>query len=104
MLRGMIDEKAELPAWVQAKLTKAADYLQSVHNYMDGQDGLSDDGLFRKKELIASIQQDLDEKIRKVEDGWAVYPSAGGKRLGTHPTKKAALKQLAAIEISKQKK
>lgn len=104
MLRGMIDEKAELPAWVQAKLTKAADYLQSVHNYMDGQDGLADDGLFRKKELIASIQQDLDEKIRKVEDGWAVYPSAGGKRLGTHPTKKAALKQLAAIEISKQSK
>ena len=104
MLRGMIDEKAELPAWVQAKLTKAADYLQSVHNYMDGQDGLADDGLFRKKELIASIQQDLDEKIRKVEDGWAVYPSAGGKRLGTHPTKKAALKQLAASEISKQKR
>jgi hypothetical protein len=44
------------------------------------------------------------EKIQKVEDGWAVYPSKGGKRLGTHPTKKAALKQLAAIEISKQKK
>ena len=104
MLRGMIDEKAELPAWVQSKLTKAADYLQSVYNYMDGKDGMDDDGLFRKKELIASIQQDLDEKIRKVEDGWAVYPSAGGKRLGTHPTKKAALKQLAAIEISKQSK
>ena len=44
------------------------------------------------------------EKIQKVEDGWAVYPSKGGKRLGTHPTKKAALKQLAAIEISKQRK
>jgi hypothetical protein len=65
MLRGMIDEKAELPAWVQSKLTKAADYLQSVHNYMDGKDGLSDDGLFRKKELIDSIQQDLDEKFKK---------------------------------------
>jgi hypothetical protein len=44
------------------------------------------------------------EKIQKVEDGWAVYPSKGGKRLGTHPTKKSALKQLAAIEISKQRK
>jgi hypothetical protein len=42
--------------------------------------------------------------LRKVEDGWAVYPKKGGKRLGTHKTRKAALKQLAAIEISKHKK
>ena len=71
---------------------------------MDGKDGLEDDGLFRNKALIDAIRTDLDEKIKKVEDGWAVFPSKGGKRLGTHPTKKAALKQLAAIEISKQKK
>lgn len=45
----------------------------------------------------------MHEKIQKVDDGWAVYPSKGGKRLGTHPTKKAALRQLAAIEISKHK-
>ena len=45
----------------------------------------------------------MQEKIQKVDDGWAVYPSKGGKRLGTHPTKKAALKQLAAIEISKHR-
>jgi hypothetical protein len=104
MLRNMINNEAELPAWVQSKLTKAADYLQSVCNYMDGKDGLEDDGLFRNKALIDAIRTDLDEKIKKVEDGWAVFPSKGGKRLGTHPTKKAALKQLAAIEISKQKK
>lgn len=46
----------------------------------------------------------MSEKIQRVDGGWAVYPSKGGKRLGTHPTKKAALKQLAAIEISKHKK
>ena len=32
----------EFPAWVQSKLTKSMDYLQSVYNYLDGKDGLED--------------------------------------------------------------
>ena len=47
---------------------------------------------------------DMDETIKKVDGKYAVYPSKGGDRLGTHDTKKAAQKQLAAIEISKQKR
>ena len=50
------------------------------------------------------LKQAMHETIRKIEGGYAVYPSKGGKRLGTHKTRKAALKQLAAIEISKHKK
>ena len=50
------------------------------------------------------LKKVMMEKIQKVEDGWAVYPSKGGKRLGTHPSKAAALRQLAAIEISKHRK
>ena len=47
-------------------------------------------------------ESDVDESIKKVgKSKWAVYPKKGGKRLGTHSTKKAAKKQLAAIEISK---
>lgn len=45
----------------------------------------------------------IDEKLKKVDGGWAVYPKKGGKRLGTHKTKAKAKKQLAAIEISKAK-
>ena len=34
--------EVSLPAWVQSKLTKSMDYLQSVYNYLDGKDGLED--------------------------------------------------------------
>lgn len=45
----------------------------------------------------------LLEKIVALPDGkWAVYPKKGGKRLGTHDTKAGAVRQLAAIEISKK--
>jgi len=46
----------------------------------------------------------IRETIRKLGDKWIVYPKKGGKRLGTHDSKAAAKKQLAAIEISKSKK
>jgi hypothetical protein len=51
-------------------------------------------------EFKEKLTQAMNERIRKVDGEWVVYPAAGGNRLGTHPTKKAALKQLAAIEIS----
>ena len=45
----------------------------------------------------------LLEKIVALPGGkWAVYPKKGGKRLGTHDTKAGAIRQLAAIEISKK--
>ena len=43
----------------------------------------------------------IQEVIKKVGDEYALYPKKGGKRLGTHKTKKAAQKQDAAIQISK---
>ena len=51
----------------------------------------------------AQLKQAMQESIRKIEGGYAVYPSKGGKRLGTHRTRKSALKQLAAIEIAKHR-
>lgn len=52
------------------------------------------------RKIIRSI---LQERIVKLPNGkWSVYPKKGGKRLGTHDTKAGALRQLAAIEISKK--
>ena len=50
------------------------------------------------------LKQLMPERIEQRDGKWVVKPSEGDRVLGTHPTKKAALKQLAAIEISKQKK
>jgi len=71
---------------------------------MPGMGGNVSQPQFVPVDFAAQLKSAMNEKIQKVEDGWAVYPSKGGKRLGTHPTKKAALKQLAAIEIAKHKK
>lgn len=49
-------------------------------------------------------KKELREIIKKIGAKYVVYPKKGGKRLGTHNTKKAAKKQLAAIEISKSSK
>ena len=109
----MIDESDNLPEWLEAKITLAADYMNRVKDYLthymaNGQDAMMPAPMpktqFVPVDFAAQLKQSMNEKIQKVEDGWAVYPSKGGKRLGTHPTKKAALKQLAAIEISKHKK
>ena len=43
----------------------------------------------------------VTEKIVKVGNDYVVYPSKGGKRLGTHPTYEKALAQLRAIEANK---
>jgi hypothetical protein len=47
---------------------------------------------------------ELVEMIRKTKNGYQVLDSEGKKVLGTHESKKKALKQLAAIEISKKRR
>ena len=37
MLMDMLEDNDELPSWVQAKLTKAADYMDTAYHYMNGE-------------------------------------------------------------------
>lgn len=56
----------------------------------------------KKLELRQIIEQVLKETIHKVDGKYVVYPEKGGKRLGTHSSKKAAEKQLTAIHLNKE--
>lgn len=56
----------------------------------------------KKSQLIEVIKEVIKETIRKVDGKYVIYPEKGGKRLGTHPTKSAAEKQLTAIHINKE--
>ena len=109
----MIQDTDNLPEWLESKITLAADYMNRVKDYLthymaNGQDAMMPVPMpkpqFVPVAFAAQLKNAMNENIRKVEDGWAVYPSKGGNRLGTHATRKAALKQLAAIEISKHRK
>lgn len=42
--------------------------------------------------------------IKKEGSKYVVYDSAGKKKLGEHPDKESAVKQVAAIEISKKER
>ena len=111
----MIQDADNLPEWLEAKITLAADYMNRVKDYlthhmnrgdheMHGFGGNTTQPQFVPVGFKDQLKQAMHETIRKVDGGYAVYPKQGGKRLGTHKTRKAALKQLAAIEISKHKK
>jgi len=53
---------------------------------------------------MKSFKRFLNEGIKKRGDKFVVTDSSGDKVLGTHGSRKKALKQLAAVEISKKKR
>ena len=52
---------------------------------------------------LIPYEQFINETISHEKGRYIVKSKSKHKKLGTHRTKKAALKQLAAIEISKNK-
>ena len=64
--------EVSVPAWVQSKLTKSMDYLQSVYNYLDGKDGLEDK--FQKEDITSipakfsnsEAKSNMDADVKKM--------------------------------------
>lgn len=131
-LMDIIGDDEQLDAWVQAKLTKAEDYLDAVAGYQASEQDEQAPitvavALHEKKGTCChkcghvhvkgtahptpfftgkkNCKYDkVDEVTKHVGNKYVNYPEHGGDRLGTFSSKKAAEKQLKAIEISKHQK
>jgi len=70
-LLSQIEEKTELEAWVQSKITKAADYISSVRNYMQGQ------------QHRMQSSGNIEEEIKGLKEAcWSGYIAKGTKKKG----------------------
>ena len=56
-LNNMIDDESQLESWVQAKLTKASDYMSSVYHYLDYQKSKMNEAMVSGKKVdLKSIE------------------------------------------------
>jgi hypothetical protein len=68
-LYDMLEDDENLPEWVQSKITKAADYIDSVRDYMVAKDvDLDDEDMYGDDDdMYESTDLDLDEQIELEE-------------------------------------
>jgi hypothetical protein len=64
-LMSMIGDKEQLDAWVQSKLTKAEDYLNSVEGYLAGEDA-------QERGLNEGMGDDLLKKVEKAIEALSI--------------------------------
>jgi hypothetical protein len=74
-LMNMIDNDEQLDAWVQAKLTKSQDYLQSVNDYLTGEEG--------ETEELAEERFKKGTDIGKKGPGFEKVAKKAGKAYGS---------------------
>jgi hypothetical protein len=86
----MIDNNEQLDAWVQAKITKAEDYLNSVEGYLKGEEaqqyGLPENIKTYKEDLLDIIltyvkdPEDAEEYSKSDMENWPSYVVANVKK------------------------
>lgn len=69
----MIDENEELEGWVQAKVTKAADYISSVYHYLEyekmAREQINQGPREFEESVENSIKSSLKEQWSKIKQG-----------------------------------
>jgi hypothetical protein len=60
-LMNMIGDDEQLDAWVQAKLTKAEDYLNSVEGYLEGESSLTENDVKKDTPEIKALMVTADD-------------------------------------------
>ena len=95
--------------WAVDHIATAVDDVEEVYHFLTTNTSNTDSYNSQEPQFIPAgfqnhLKQVMGERIERHEGKWVVKPKKGDHVLGTHPTKKAALKQLAVIEISKHKK
>ena len=91
-----VDSSQELESWVQAKITKAADYIQSVRNYLEYHK-LGNDQLAEKKTKVSKTgQKRVSKKIGHLI-GKEGKPEDQAAAIAYSMEKRGELKESAAI-------
>ena len=62
----MLDDMEQLPAWLQAKITKASDYMSMVYHYLDYEFARRDGNLMEevdkyKEEMLKELTEEPNE-------------------------------------------
>jgi hypothetical protein len=98
-------------AWAVDHIATSADDVEEVYHFLTSNSVTDSAGDYnsQKPQFIPvdfknHLKGMIDERIEQQDGKWVVKPESGNRVLGTHPTRKAALKQLAAIEIAKHRK
>ena len=108
----MIAESDNLPEWLEAKITLAADYMNRVKDYLTHykQNGAAGFGGNLPEPSFVPVDMPADgdmksfihEIIRKVKGGYRLY-SKKGRNLGTYPTKGGAENRERQVQYFKHK-
>jgi hypothetical protein len=119
----MLDDNQQLDGWVQAKITKAADYIASVYHYLEYEMKFSDYGqklensdlyvesirnvytqkLTEAKKKMDKLKASLDKKEKEMQEGFDEMEKYLKDKKGPQPSGSAGKKQGSRYGGSKQK-